>query len=780
MTLSHARLREDKIASEQAVPHASWKPARSRRTVSCLIVGCAVGIVLLLALGRLAVSQWPAQIEIVGAGTAVEISVDGIVRHVELTAPLVAIRPAAPVAYRREHQIDGSDSTNMFTFSPRYFAEIGGSPYYVFQAWLREEWRYSRWTGLELKDGNGTVLASQADPPDEINIPVPPTFRLRIDLERPEISRVLELIDADERLLLLEVNRNDKYVRLGRQRVPERSDLLFWYYPRDPRAPLATLFDLLARAGALALGLVLAVGLIAALAPSPVRWLPGSRTVAAGTLIGLAVLLAGSWYVATFLFDRAPHILDAIAYMFQAKTFAGGASWAPPPPVSDAFTMPFTTVFQGRWFVQYPPGTAATLLLGVLAGAPWLVQPVLAAATVILVVLTVQRQYGPGTALLVLPFLVTSPFLLLTAGSFLSHVPALFFAMISVYAITRYAECPSAGWALLVGLGLALAFLTREIVPILFGATIVLAGAAQAAAKRGRVPLLLDAVIVGLVFAAGLLVYLAYNGAVTGDPLTLPRLLVDGRDRWGFGAGVGFYNEHTLAAGLVNTEEQLVSLGFSLAGWPYGFALALLLLPFVLRRASNWDAAHGSLVLFYVVAYAAYYYHGVAFGPRYYFEALPSFLILTVRGFAALTDTLSGWLLAFGYREPWWRARQATGVLFVALIVCNLVYYLPRQATLYAHFSGYPGGGPALDQTIGIDLSGRVSRLDNALVVTDEWWYYTLYFAAMNCPRLDCATIFTHAGDDETRAALKQAFPDRHWYTVVERRGVLVIEPGAP
>ena len=48
-----------------------------------------------------------------------------------------------------------------------------------------------------------------------------------------------------------------------------------------------------------------------------------------------------------------------------------------------------------------------------------------------------------------------------------------------------------------------------------------------------------------------------------------------------------------------------------------------------------------------------------------------------------------------------------------------------RQATLYAEYSGLPGGGPALDGNISHDLSGRTPILNRALVVTNEWWFYT-------------------------------------------------------
>jgi hypothetical protein len=291
---------------------------------------------------------------------------------------------------------------------------------------------------------------------------------------------------------------------------------------------------------------------------------------------------------------------------------------------------------------------------------------------------------------------------------------------------------------------------------------------------------LLDLATMAAIFSAAVGVYLGYNALLTGAPFLLPRLLVDGRDHYGFGPGVGFYDEHTLAAGLVNTEEQLVSLGFYLSGWPYGFSLALLLLPFLTRRLTSWDHAHGLLVLAYLLAYVGYYYHGIVFGPRYYFEMLPSLVILVARGLTALTECVGDWLEAIGRAGGWWRARLATGVLGLALVGCTFGYFLPRDATLYANFSGIPGGGPVLDATIGHDLAGRYSRLNNALVVTDEWWYFVMYFAALNCPTFDCATVFAVANGDEERQALARFYPDRDWYDVRESKGVLLIEPSEP
>ena len=757
--------------------HLRSSPVRA--TVVAIVL-LALAIVAVLALGRFLVGSAPVSVEIESDGAVLRIAVDGRSQRLPISHPIVMVRPVAPIAYRREHQIDGSDSTNMLSFDPTYFGDFSNTPYYRFQALLREEWRYSTWKNLEVMDRFARTLLREDHPPDEVAVAVPSEFLLTIDLERPEIARALELIDDQNRSLWLEISRNDKYVRIGPRRAQDGPGLASWYFPHAWLPPLATLLDLVARTTALALGLLLVAGALAALPPVRLSWQPGPRALRIALVLGLAWFLTASWYVATALFDRAPHILDAIAYTFQAKMFASGTLTAPPPRVNEAFPMPFSTLYQERWFVQYPPGTAALLAVGILAHLPWLVQPLLAAGAIVLIVLTASRQYGPGTALLVLGLLVSSPFLLLTAGSFLSHVPALFFASVALYAVTRYAERPAVGWAALVAVGLGLALLTREIVIIPYGAVLATIGLVKGGPRRGRV-VVIDALVALLIFGAGVGLYLGYNAAITGNPFLLPRHLFNGSDVLGFGPGIGFYGEHTVASGLVNAEQQLISLGFYLAGWPYGFSLAVMLLPFLRRGWNGWDAAYGALAVLFVGVYVAEFYHGIAFGPRYYFEALPAFVVLTARGFVALAESIADRLNRLGVRDAWWRARQASAVIALALLACNVFYFLPRQASLYAGYSGLPGSGPVLDSTgIGHDLAGRISRLSNALVVTDEWWWYTPYFAALNCPRLDCPTVFALATDRVTRAALRRTFPERDWYDVVLRDGVLTLVPGGP
>src|SRR5262245_5243630 len=73
-------------------------------------------------------------------------------------------RPTAVLVIRpdkatREIQIDGSDSLNNFDQDPAYFARLASSPYYQFQAWMRDMPNYSDWSDLSaavITDGSAS------------------------------------------------------------------------------------------------------------------------------------------------------------------------------------------------------------------------------------------------------------------------------------------------------------------------------------------------------------------------------------------------------------------------------------------------------------------------------------------------------------------------------------------------------------------------------------------------------------------------------------------------
>ena len=109
------------------------------------------------------------------------------------TAVLV-VRPAATT---REIQIDGSDSANNFDQDPAYFARLASSPYYQFQAWMRDMPSYSAWGDLSaavLTDGRETDTRDYKPDSALLALPAGATVTFSADLIRPETPTSLTFL----------------------------------------------------------------------------------------------------------------------------------------------------------------------------------------------------------------------------------------------------------------------------------------------------------------------------------------------------------------------------------------------------------------------------------------------------------------------------------------------------------------------------------------------------------------------------------------------------------
>lgn len=137
---------------------------------------------------------------------------------------------------------------------------------------------------------------------------------------------------------------------------------------------------------------------------------------------------------------------------------------------------------------MYRPGTSLVLALGFVTRVPWLVEPVLAAAGVVLICLTARRQFGLHTGMLASVLMASSPFLHLRAGPFMSHVPGMFWPATLIYAVTRYVERRSLAWASVAAFALGFLFLTREMSALLYAATVGGYAAGTSAAPGGGCP----------------------------------------------------------------------------------------------------------------------------------------------------------------------------------------------------------------------------------------------------------------------------------------------------
>jgi hypothetical protein len=434
----------------------------------------------------------------------------------------------------------------------------------------------------------------------------------------------------------------------------------------------------------------------------PVRWPPlalaSAFTLVAATLIAFLVL------------ERAPHIPDEITYLFDARTFAAGQRVSAPPPVPDAFPAPeWIEIEAGRAYGVFPPGWPLILSLGVLAGAPWLTNALLGAIAILLIARLGRRTSGTGTGNGASPpaawLAAMSPFLLFLTASYMAHPAALLWTTLALTSYLSLAcERPGLGSGLVLAIAAAFLFLTRPIealaLLIAIMADVLRSGRSSLAAgsppsrssrsSRSRAGVALLVLAAGL--AVGTAATLADNARLTGAPLVPPvnryfdTQVGPGSNRLGFGSDIGHTWDasppgHTPLEATWNLCLNLAHLNRHLLGWPAG-SLVLVLIFLLGARKTRGER----LLLFHAAAtlllYSLYWYHGVAFGPRFLTSLIPGLVLFTWRG----ANLLASWL-ATQHPEEDWERWVRLGVAFS--IACAIGLYVPVKAV--AEYRGLRG-----------------------------------------------------------------------------------------
>ncbi|GLV57633.1 hypothetical protein KDH_44690 [Dictyobacter sp. S3.2.2.5] len=730
-----------------------------------------------------------------------------------IAAPRVLLLSnGSPVVH--EYQIDGTDSTNNFTLNQSYFEQLASTLYYRFQAWMRDFGGTSVWRDVQIVQSQ-RVIRTIAQPTSTMSVPLPSaaSFDVHLQLQRPETPRTIDVTMADHTTIHITLDRNDRYIRITRspQNLMGGADIEVAraFFPQNPWPFAAMVVSFLARTCLWALAILVLVLLGDALSaslwhgvigswltrlrrrkpelegadvvledqkPGLIRrgWCGMTAAIHPVALLFLVASLIFVLWIALVEYHGEPHIYDASAYLFAAKTYAHGQLSAPLPPVPNLFPGPFVLQFDGKWFAQYPPGTALTLVPGIWLGVPWAVEPICGTLALLGCGLVLGRLYGRTVATLAIVLGTLSPFYSYLSASYLSHTIALLYLVWGWWALLRFMQGRRSRWNLyLAVVCFGLGALTRDLVGILWIFLVVIGCIVinqsrirhnWRAWRRWITPAL---IVLGLACCFGA-ISVCYNLYLTHNALTSPRTLFYAPDRWGFGMGIGFYGQHTLAAGLINLDELLTSLATDLYGWPFYFTLAFIPLPFITGRARLVDWILLFCLITMAGAYIGYFYHGIYLGPRYLFETLPFLLGLTVRGILTLGSLgmktgamVSSYLGRLRQQPPasisvlW---SLATVLLIVCLVACNLLYYLPRQAVVYRDYTGLPSG-------YKVDLNAIYHpKLHQAVVVTDDLYLYYLVLFPLNDPDLHSDVIYAMANDPTQYAQLRGAFPGRSIY----------------
>jgi hypothetical protein len=437
------------------------------------------------------------------------------------------------------------------------------------------------------------------------------------------------------------------------------------------------------------------------------RWLPASVADGLRALLlrpspALFALLVFAWValagslVAHVVLGGLPSDVDDIARLQQARIFLEGRLFVEAPPEPKAFSVYGLLAWGGRWFSRYEPGPSLLYALSWrLAGTPVSANPLLGGALVAGLYALARREGREATARVAALLLCLSPFVLGMSGSLQSH-PLAALALLAACLFVSLGTGNTSGWLAAAGAALALAVATRPWTALLAGGVIgcwaVLREGLRPAPRR------LLALLLG---AAPLLVLLlAYNGALTGDPLLSPFQAFDPREVPWFG-----YMEHSPAEGFANTGRLASVLNLHLFGWPS----SLFFLPLValLRPRLGLDRLSIAVTLALVAGHSVYYWADYRFGPRYWYEATPFLAWLTARGLSGLDGLLERLSLS--------PSRHRTALVAAALFTAfGGLFYAGPLLRLYR--DDYGALAPIPAQAVRAAWEGK-----DALIFVPQW-----------------------------------------------------------
>jgi hypothetical protein len=422
-------------------------------------------------------------------------------------------------------------------------------------------------------------------------------------------------------------------------------------------------------------------------------WL-GPTTDTAATRPGLdrfAVLAAGWAILLTAVlcivsYQRHPHVPDEVVYLIHAKYFARGWLQMPLPAVREAFDLDLMTYEATRWYSPVPPGWPAVLALGVRLGAPWLVNPLLSGACVLLAYVLLRAVHGIRTARIATVFLCTSPWFLFLGMSFMSHQLTLAAALAGAVAVTRLRSGASALWAMPAGIAIGIVAIIRPLEG--FIAAVLLGFWALGSAQRLRFRFATVGFMALMSIATAALT-LPYNRHFTGRWTYFPIMAYtdaaygSGSNALGFGADRGLpfggldpFPGHGIRDVLVNTNLNLFQVNVELLGWGTGslLLLAVLLASRTLRRPDTWMLI---TIVTVILAHAFYWFSGGPdFGARYWYLILVPCIALSARGLEFVSGRFASTADA---ARPY--------VLALALCAISVLVFTPwRAADKYFHY----------------------------------------------------------------------------------------------
>ncbi|MEJ2704472.1 MAG: hypothetical protein P8Z79_18715 [Sedimentisphaerales bacterium] len=414
-----------------------------------------------------------------------------------------------------------------------------------------------------------------------------------------------------------------------------------------------------------------------------------NRNLGESGRIDRVALLAAGWVIALssvlslLSYQRFPHIPDEVMYLYQARYLANGSLTVSAPAVPEGFSVYMIPSESHRWYSIFPPGWPLVLALGVLLGAPWLVNPVLAGLNILLCYILIWEVADRSRARAIVFLLCVSPWYIFMAMNFMSHTFTLTCALIATFGIVRARRSGKASWAWLGGAATGMVSLIRPLDGVIVAGLLGL-WAMGVGGRRLKLSSIIGFVASAAVIGATIF---AYNKQVTGNPTTFPltayyeKYFGHKSNAMGFGPerGLGWaidaYPGHGPIEALINADLNAFSVNIELFGWSTGSLLLIALLLFS-RNKRRGDYLMFIIIFVVAASYSLYWFSGGPdFGARYWYLMIIPLTGLTVSGIQMLGDSYRKGASDVHFDSP------RVIVAFLSLSLMALLNFFPWRAT---------------------------------------------------------------------------------------------------
>lgn len=477
--------------------------------------------------------------------------------------------------------------------------------------------------------------------------------------------------------------------------------------------------------------------------------------------LGVLFLWVGlaSWAINVWVFHGIPHIYDEIAQLFQAKVFAWGFLTAPAPPEPQFFERMYIPIESGRWYSIYPPGYSLILALGVVAGETSWVNPLISAVIVPLFFFAASRVSSFYIARLGSLFLALSPFVLLMGGGYMNHPACLAILLLFLAGYEVSFSCPEkrrrGSAAFGAGLCAGMAFLIRPLTALAFLGAAALAGIILKRYRRQGFWKLYFVLVLGALPAIGFFLY--FNQHTTGSPLVTgyehyfdANPMGFGAKPWGphpLGPQIPRGEYHTPLRAVANTICNLNALNLYLFGWPVPSLLFAFLLfcPGFKRTRMDWFclAVIGSVC----GVYFFYFFQDVCFGPRFLYETIPFWILLSARGVEELSHRCEA-------TSPL-TINQRRGLIYPLIVF----YFAAAMGTAWMELLAEYGDSYWGTREELADVLREGVRERDAVILVEDSNDHLAVFSFLD-PRLDRGWIIAHDLGEEENQKLLRRYPE--------------------